>query len=377
MKKLLLLMVSVSLSLFPLSVAHASTKANALVKIFQSFQTNNNKLLSDLEQNFSTATDSLDAILAEATKIAGDTYGQEILLATNTFSPQIDAANKAAQFAKTLYEGNNKVRLTVSDQSANFAQWTFLDCTPPRNGILKRYCSPVSGVPIFSEGGYGGDYWGMDDISTISLNNVSNGSVDIALAKGYLVALNPIAFDTGRIDYKKEIGNAAALTTRYGNARTTAQDKFASAVSSEQARRDSSYAELTSTYNSNKEILGEKTAAVEQAILAAKRSSQGTLSVDKAFSTALKFEYNRLNLNQLADSPWTALYSFRAINNLFKVTQLADQADSIASHYSYASANSLNLTLGNVFVKDLVFQAQTKMINSIYSKATNSTIKLL
>jgi hypothetical protein len=107
------------------------------------------------------------------------------------------------------------------------------------------------------------------------------------------------------------------------------------------------------------------------------RSSQGTLSVDKAFSTALKFEYNREYLNQLADSPWKALYSFRAINNLVKVTQLADQAESIASNYSYTSANSLNLTLGNVFIKDRVFQAQTKIINSIYSKAINSTIKIL
>ena len=67
--------------------------------------------MDQLDQKYEADVDALDAALLAATNAADDTYNQELSAATTLYAPQIAAANKKADDAKSLFNDNNKIKI--------------------------------------------------------------------------------------------------------------------------------------------------------------------------------------------------------------------------------------------------------------------------
>lgn len=374
----LLLALGISLSLTP--NAQAATNPKAVTAAFTKVLSATDNSLEALELKYESDIDALDAALVAATKSADSTLDQDLLAATNLYAPQISAANKKADDAKTTYEANNKVRLTTGffGGDADRLGWA-LDCLPARvtavGKILKRQCGAVTGIPTFGEMGYGGEDWQPGDITTIALRNAEDKYVAIGIERGYIVPLNLIAFDTSRIAYKQGLAEVASLTTSNGKARAAAQTKRDNAVATATKVRESALADIDDAYESAKAELEAQEVAANLALLAAKRASKDPANFDSAFVVAYKFEYNRQMVNEIADAARTGDWTYRTIDSILKVNRLAVSGDSIASRYTKSAAASFNNAVGNAFTNEPEFRAALKVLTSIYKKTTNTTLK--
>lgn len=373
----ILLTLGLVVSLAP--SAQAATNPKAVTAAFTKVLSTTNNSLEALELKYESDIDALDSALVASTKAADDTYDQELLAATNLYAPLIAAANRNAETWKSQYEANNKVLLTTGFFGENDRLNWALDCLPARETsvwkMLKRYCGQVPGIPMFPESGYGYEDWQKGDITTIALRNAEDKYVAIGIEKGYIVPVNLILFDTGRVGYKRALADSANQTALNGKARVSAQEKRDRAVALASASRESALADLDDAYETSRAQLEAQETAAQLAILAAKRASKDAKNFDKAFVVAYKFEYNRQMVNQIADAAWTGDWTFRTIDSILKVNRLAVSGDDIASRYSLASANSFNSAVGNAFTNEPDFRAALKVLTSIYKKTTNTTLK--
>lgn len=371
--------VALVLALSPLYSASAASKPSVVTAAFKNLLSASSDSLDQLEQKYESDIDELDTQLANAIKDANSNYDKDLLAATTLYAPQIDAANARAAQAKQTYESNNKVRLTTGFFGPDDDRLVWdLDClikTTPTGKLLKRYCAGVEGIPTFGETGYGGEDWQPGDITTIALRNADDKYVASGIAKGFIVPLNLLQFDSSRIAYKQGLADAAALTLKNGNARTAALAKKNSAIDTANSIRSSKVSELDQEYESAKSAIEAQQTAAEVALLAAKRASKDPSNFDKAFVVAYKFEYNRKMVDQIADEAWTGEWTFRTIDSILKVNKLAVYGDGIASKYSYSAANAFNSSVGNAFTNEPDFRAALKVLTTIYKKTTNTTLK--
>jgi hypothetical protein len=379
MRKVSTLALVLALSITGLAPASAATKAQTVTAAFKTLLNTTGDSLDALEQKYESEIDALDSALAASTKLADDTYSQDLLAATNLYAPQIAAANKKAEDAKTSYEANNKVRLTTGffGGDADRLNWA-LDCLPARvtavGKILKRYCGAVEGIPTFGEMGYGGEDWQPGDVTTIALRNADDKYVAIGIERGYILPVNLLVFDTSRITYKQGLTDAANLTTLNGKARSAAKDKRDKAVAAAAALRESALADLDEDYEIAKAELEAKETAASLALLAAKRASKDP-NFDAAFVIAYKFEYNRQMVGEIADAAWTGDWTYRTIDSIIKVNKLAITGDAIGSKYSRSAASAFNSAVGNAFTNEPDFRAALKVLTAIYKQTTKTTLK--
>ena len=359
--------------------AFAATNPKTVTVAFTKVLTATENSLEALELKYEEDIDALDETLFNSTKAAEALYDQELLAATNSYAPQIAAANKKAADAKTAYEANNKVRLTTGFfADADRLNWA-LDCLPARETsvwkMLKRYCGTVPGIPVFPESGYGYEDWQKGDVTTIDLRNAENQYVGIGIERGYIVPLNQVAFDSSRIAYKQGLAEADNLTAQNGKARVSAREKKDRAIAAATAARESALADIDEAYEVEKERLEAQQMAAELALLASKRAARDAASFDSAFVVAYKFEYNRQMINEIADASWTGEWTFRTIDSILKVNRLAVTGDSIASRYTRSAANSFNSSVGNAFTNEPSFRAALKVLTATYKQATKATLK--
>jgi hypothetical protein len=379
MRKVSALALVLALSITGLAPASAATKAQTVTAAFKTLLNTTGDSLDALEQKYESEIDALDSALAASTKLADDTYSQDLLAATNLYAPQIAAANKKAEDAKTSYEANNKVRLTTGffGGDADRLNWA-LDCLPARvtavGKILKRYCGAVEGIPTFGEMGYGGEDWQPGDVTTIALRNADDKYVAIGIERGYILPVNLLVFDTSRITYKQGLTDAANLTALNGKARSAAKDKRDKAVAAAAALRESALADLDEDYEIAKAELEAKETAASLALLAAKRASKDP-NFDAAFVIAYKFEYNRQMVGEIADAAWTGDWTYRTIDSIIKVNKLAITGDAIGSKYSRSAASAFNSAVGNAFTNEPDFRAALKVLTAIYKQTTKTTLK--
>jgi hypothetical protein len=373
----ILLTLGLVVSLFP--SAQAATNPKAVTAAFNKVLAATDNSLEALEMKYESEIDALDAALAAATKSADSTLDQDLLAATNLYAPQITAANKKADDAKTIYEANNKVLLTTGFFGENDRLNWALDCLPPKDyfagKLLKRYCGAVDGIPTFGTTGFGGEDWQKGDITTIALRNAEDKYVAIGIEKGYIVPLNLVAFDTSRIAYKQALADSANQTALNGKARVSARDKRDRTVAAATKVRESALADLDDAYETSKAQLEAQETAANLALLASKRASKDAANFDSAFVVAYKFEYNRQMVNEIADAVWTGDWTYRTIDSIIKVNRLAVTGDSIASRYTKSAASSFNSAVGNAFTNEPDFRAALKVLTSIYKKTTNTTLK--
>ena len=373
----ILLTLGLVVSLAP--SAQAATNPKAVTAAFNKVLSATDNSLEALELKYESDIDALDAALVAATKSADDTYDQELLAATNLYAPLIAAANRNAEIWKSQYEANNKVLLTTGFFGENDRLNWALDCLPPKDyfagKMLKRYCGSVPGIPVFPESGYGYEDWQKGDITTIALRNAEDKYVAIGIEKGYIVPVNLILFDTGRVGYKRALADSANQTALNGKARVSAKEKRDRAVAAATSLREAALSDLDDAYESAKAQLEAQETAANLALLASKRASKDAANFDSAFVVAYKFEYNRQMVNEIADAAWTGDWTYRTIDSIIKVNRLAVTGDSIASRYSRSSASAFNSAVGNAFTNEPDFRAALKVLTSIYKKTTNTTLK--
>ena len=373
----ILLTLGLVVSLAP--SAQAATNPKAVTAAFNKVLSATDNSLEALELKYESDIDALDAALVAATKSADDTYDQELLAATNLYAPLIAAANRNAEIWKSQYEANNKVLLTTGFFGENDRLNWALDCLPPKDyfagKMLKRYCGSVPGIPVFPESGYGYEDWQKGDITTIALRNAEDKYVAIGIEKGYIVPVNLILFDTGRVGYKRALADSANQTALNGKARVSAKEKRDRAVAAATSLREAALSDLDDAYEIAKAELEAQETAANLALLAAKRASKDAANFDAAFVVAYKFEYNRKMVGEIADAAWTGEWTFGTIDTIIEVNKLAVTGDSIASRYSRSSASAFNSAVGNAFTNEPDFRAALKVLTATYKQATKTSLK--
>lgn len=373
----ILLTLGLVVSLAP--SAQAATNPKAVTAAFNKVLSATDNSLEALELKYESDIDALDAALVAPTKSADDTYDQELLAATNLYAPLIAAANRNAEIWKSQYEANNKVLLTTGFFGENDRLNWALDCLPPKDyfagKMLKRYCGSVPGIPVFPESGYGYEDWQKGDITTIALRNAEDKYVAIGIEKGYIVPVNLILFDTGRVGYKRALADSANQTALNGKARVSAKEKRDRAVAAATSLREAALSDLDGAYESAKAQLEAQETAANLALLASKRASKDAANFDSAFVVAYKFEYNRQMVNEIADAAWTGDWTYRTIDSIIKVNRLAVTGDSIASRYLRSSASAFNSAVGNAFTNEPDFRAALKVLTATYKQATKTSLK--
>jgi hypothetical protein len=361
--------------------------------------------------------------LLVATKIS-TTLQTDLVSLASQYNPQIAASNSALTAAKAKWETVNTLKIQDGfgfNGSSQAAAIKYFLCPPSTlpNGptwleIVKRTCNGATN-PLFGARStkgvagstIGGEDWQKNEIGTLNTWDFGK-DLEAVIADGYMVAVNPADFDSTRLTIKSETTNFASLTAIYSKARLDAHTKSdnatsaaKSATASALAFENNRYEQATAIYvkakldaqaKSEKAMVVTNTATAnalafednryEQAmkdlelkqaqaesfILAAKRASKDYKTFNKAFTTALQFEYNRIMLGRVADAPWTAFTSLRSLSSLVKVIALADLADATASRYTMANAAKLNASVGNTFTKDPSFSASLKTSKALYSK---------
>jgi hypothetical protein len=386
----ILLTLGLVVSLAP--SAQAATNPKAVTAAFTKVLSATDNSLEALELKYEADVDALDAALTAATKTADATLATGIQAATDLYAPQISAANQKLEAAKTLFTNNSDLKIQQSLftwQNADrvyslfICPETTLPAGPGWMEIAKRYCANENNKPrpgdvstkTTSKNTIGGEDWQPGEIVKISLANVANANLLLAVANGYVIPVNATLFDSSRLAISTETGNVADLIQRNGKARIAAQTKRDNAVATATKVRESALADLDDAYETIKAQLEAQETAASLALLAAKRASKDAANFDSAFVVAYKFEYNRQMVNEIADAAWTGDWTYRTIDSIIKVNRLAVTGDSIASRYTKSAASSFNSAVGNAFTNEPDFRAALKVVTSIYKKTTNSTLK--
>jgi len=392
MRKLLAFTLAISTSLLVMAPAQAAPKATVVTTAFKVLLNNATSSLDELDQKYESDVSALDDALKAATVAADAALAQDLQAATSLYAPQIAAANQRLEAAKTLFTNNSDLKIQQSLYSWQNADhiYQILICpeTTLPNGpgwmeIAKRYCSNVNNLPrpgdistkTTSKNTVGGEDWQPGEIAKISVSSADNKDLLYAISNGWLIPVNQSVFDSSRLAIAAETGNVADLTQKNGKARTAAQTKRDNAVTAATTVRANALADLDDAYEAAKAELEAQQTAANLALLATKRAAKDASNFDLAFSTAYKFEYNRMMVDQIADEAWTGDWTFRTIDSILKVNKLAVTGDAIAGKYSMSAAKSFNSLVGNAFTNEPDFRAALKVLTATYKQTTKVALK--
>ena len=392
MRKHLVFVLAITSSLLAIAPAEAAPKAATVTAAFKTLLNNTTSSLDELDQKYEADVSALDDALTAATVAADATLAQDLQAANSLYSPQIASANQRLEAAKTLFANNSDLKIQQSLYSWQNADhiYQILICpeTTLPNGpgwmeIAKRYCSNVNNLPrpgdistkTTSKNTIGGEDWQPGEIAKIAVTSADNKDLLYAISNGWLIPVNLSVFDSSRLAIATETGNVADLTQKNGKARTAAQTKRDNAVAAATSIRTNALAALDDAYETAKAQLEAQQTAANLALLATKRAAKDTANFDVAFSTAYKFEYNRMMVDQIADEAWTGDWTFRTIDSIIKVNKLAVTGDAIAGKYSMTAAKSFNSLVGNAFTNEPDFRAALKVLTSTYKQTTKVALK--
>jgi hypothetical protein len=187
-----------------------------------------------------------------------------------------------------------------------------------------------------------------------------------------MVPVNQVEFDLTRLTIKNETDNVSSLNTMYSKARTDVATKYDSAVALIKSATDKALADEDTRYQNLVADLEAKAVQVQSFVLASERAAMNYKTFNKAFTTALQFEFNRIQLDEIANLPWSAFTTNRNLSSMLKVVALSDLANSIAENYSYAQAVKLNASVSTTFTKAPTFSAGLKTAKTYYTKLVKS-----
>ena len=262
------------------------------------------------------------------------TYYAELLSASNVYQPQIDLVNKKIKDAKLRFLASNQVKVLKLGDNRNY--WGNFDCPTTRPS-----CIYVDKGPLFQVGEV------TNIKSLIADKNEYLDEIDIILGLGLIEIINLPTYQEASKTIRSETINLNTITQQYkGVQNTISQKKYTTEI------------------------------AAEMGLLAAQRAAKSPSNYDKAFVVALKFEQNRLKLNELASTNWKYINNYKALSSAISVTRISNQADSVSENYSYSRAASINSSCGSAFTGESGFKSSFNLVASVYKMATKVSIKL-
>ncbi|MCX6431045.1 MAG: hypothetical protein NTX12_08920 [Actinobacteria bacterium] len=370
------------------NAADLKVAAQSAVSGFQASLTATLEQMGVLEDEHAKNTADINQVNLDATAKATSSETANLLSVSNLYNPKISASNALITSAKTKWESVNQ--LVIKDGfgfqgNVQTVAGKYFLCPPSTlpNGptwleIVKRNCNGGSNAMLGARSTkgtagstIGGEDWQKGDIGTLNTWDL-NQAVESVISDGYMVPVNLADFDSTRLTIKNETANLNSLTGIYSRAKAAVMTKYDIAVSVINAATNKALDAEDKRYEQALAALETKQAQSEAFVLAAKRASKDYKSFDKAFSTALAFEYNRAQLTQIVDLPWSAFTTLRSLSSLAKVIALADYADAVAAKYTMANALKLNASVGNTFAKAPTFVAGVKKAKAVYAKVIKS-----
>ena len=261
------------------------------------------------------------------------TYEVEISNAADLYQPQINSTQNKISDAKLRFLSANQVKVLKQGDFRNY--WGNFDCSKTRPD-----CIYVDKGPLFQIGEL------ITIKSLIADKTEYLDEMDIIINLGLVEITNFSTYQEASKTIRSEIANLNRLNQQY----KTVQ-------SSIMAKRDSGR-------------------SVEIALLAAQRAAKSPSNYDKAFVVALKFEQNRLKLNELASTPWKYINSYKALSSAISVTRLSDKADIVGENYSYSRALGINSSCGTAFTGENDFKSIFNLVASVYKQATKVSLKI-
>ena len=262
------------------------------------------------------------------------TYYAELLSASNVYQPQIDLSNKKIKDAKLRFLASNQVKVLKLGDNRNY--WGNFDCPTTRPS-----CIYVDKGPLFQVGEV------TNIKSLIADKNEYLDEIDIILGLGLIEIINLPIYQEASKTIRSETINLNTITQQYkGVQNTISLKKYTTEI------------------------------AAEMGLLAAQRAAKSPSNYDKAFVVALKFEQNRLKLNELASTNWKYINNYKALSSAISVTRISNQADSVSENYSYSRAVSINSSCGSAFTGESGFKSSFNLVASVYKMATKVSIKL-
>ena len=262
------------------------------------------------------------------------TYYAELLSASNVYQPQIDLSNKKIKDAKLRFLASNQVKVLKLGDNRNY--WGNFDCPTTRPS-----CIYVDKGPLFQVGEV------TNIKSLIADKNEYLDEIDIILGLGLIEIINLPTYQEASKTIRSETINLNTITQQYkGVQNTISLKKYTTEI------------------------------AAEMGLLAAQRAAKSPSNYDKAFVVALKFEQNRLKLNELASTNWKYINNYKALSSTISVTRISNQADSVSENYSYSRAVSINSSCGSAFTGESGFKSSFNLVASVYKMATKVSIKL-
>jgi hypothetical protein len=276
--------------------------------------------ITDAFENYSESIDS--------------TYYAELLKASNLYQPQIDLANTKIKDAKLRFLASNQVKVLKLGENRNY--WGNFDCP-----TIRPACIYVDKGPLFQIGEV------TNIKSLIADKNEYLDEIDIILGLGLIEIVNLSNYQEASKTIRSETVNLNSITQQYkGVQNTIALKKYTTSI------------------------------AAETGLLAAQRAAKSPSNYDKAFVVALKFEQNRLKLNELASTNWKYINNYKALSSAISVARLSNQADSVSDNYSYSRAVSINSSCGAAFIGESGFKSTFNLVASVYKMASKVSIKL-
>ena len=262
------------------------------------------------------------------------TYYAELLSASNVYQPQIDLVNKKIKDAKLRFLASNQVKVLKLGDNRNY--WGNFDCPTTRPS-----CIYVDKGPLFQVGEV------TNIKSLIADKNEYLDEIDIILGLGLIEIINLPTYQEASKTIRSETVNLNTITQQYkGQQNTISLKKYTTGI------------------------------AAEMGLLAAQRAAKSPSNYDKAFVVALKFEQNRLKLNELASTNWKYINNYKALSSAISVTRISNQADSVSDNYSYSRAASINSSCGSTFTGESGFKSSFNLVASVYKMASKVSIKL-
>jgi len=384
------LIASASLILNPMAANAADLKI-AVKTVVTGFQTALNTTLDQIDvlsQEHEKNVADINQVYLDSTAKINATQTTDLLVIANIYNPKITASNAALAAAKIKWDSVNLITIKNAfgwqGNVQQVAGTTFV-CPPSTlpNGptwleIVKRNCNgstnPMLGAKStkgIAGSSIGGEDWQIGDVGKLNTFEVSK-ELQSVLDDGYMAPVNQVEFDLTRLTIKNETVNLNSLNTMYSKARSDVTVKYESSIALIKAATDKALADEDTRYQNLVADLQAKAAQSQSFVLASERAAVNYKTFDKAFTTALQFEYNRVQLDEIANLPWAAFTTNRNLSSMMKVVALSDLANSIADNYSYAQAIKLNASVSTTFTKAPTFSTSLKSAKTYYTKMIKS-----
>jgi hypothetical protein len=264
---------------------------------------------------------------------ADSSYKNNLAILDKQFTSVITAKEYAIFSAKQEFLKYNQVRVLKIGDNRNY--WGSFDCP-----VNRPTCKDVDKGEKFEVG----------EVTTIKKAITDSvpliEEIDLIIRLGLIELINPREYQAASKLIREETAAIIASKAKYRLDNAAIEDTYAEAIK------------------------------VKPAITAIKRASKNPSIFKKAFVTAMKFKYNQAALDGLARRSFGFIDNLKALDTAIEVTRLSQDADVVASRYTYAGAVKINKICGKTFISDIEFMEMFKKVAEVYQQATGKKLKV-